>query len=95
MKQSSCQGNFDSELLQRGAGGVLARGSSSEPRILNRETKTHTEGSAQRAERVTQSQEGLMQAPRRAAQKSKFAEEANASKQEGLENASKGRSILS
>jgi len=68
MKQSNCRENFNSELLQRGAERVLARGSSLEPRILSKEVERHTEEAAQRAKRVTQSQEGLTQAPRRVVQ---------------------------
>jgi len=46
--------------MQRGAERVLAGGSSSEPRILNREAERHTEEATQLEERVTQSLEGPM-----------------------------------
>ena len=63
----------------------MCGGSSSDPRILSREEERHIEEAVQREERVTRSQEGLKQAPRRAAQippaqKFEFAEEAEVSK---------------
>eukprot|EP00253_Pinus_taeda_P020175 PITA_20175 len=82
-------------ITQRGAEGVLAGGSSPEPRILSREAKRHTEKAAQRPERVMQSQEGLTQAPRKATRKSKYDEEADVSDPRGMEKASEGKSILS
>lgn len=77
----------------------MARGSSPELRILNREAERHIEEVAQRAERVMQSQEGLTQAPCRAtqsppAQKSEFVEEVDVSEPGGLEKAFEGKSIL-
>jgi len=48
-------------ITHRGVERVLARGSSPEPRILNREAERHTEEATQLAERVTQSNEGLTQ----------------------------------
>lgn len=84
----------------RGAEGVLDGGSSPEPRILNREVERHTKEVAQRPERVTQSQEGLTQAPRIAAQqlpaqRFEFAEEDDVSESGGLEKAFEGRLIRS
>ena len=78
----------------------MARGYSPKPRILNRKAERHIKEATQWPERVTQSQEGLTQAPRRAAQrpptqKSKFVEKADVSKPRGLEKAYEGRSILS
>lgn len=55
-------------IMQRGAKGVLAGGSSPKLRILSKEAERNTEEVAQRQERVIQSQEGLTQAPQRAAQ---------------------------